>query len=93
MPAEEYYARHVYHQFVIRTKNRDDLQRYLRQKGISTGIHYPLPLHKQPAYISEYGNEKFPVTEILTKEILSLPIYPELSESQIEYISENINKF
>lgn len=84
---------HVYHQFVIRTKKRNHLQRYLQLKGISTGIHYPVPIHLQKAY-SHLGGKigDFPVTEMLAGEILSLPMYPELSVEQIKYISKTIKE-
>src|SRR5215831_1313500 len=79
-------AEHNFHLFVIRVKNRDALRRRLRDRGIETGIHYPLPLHLTPAY-QEFGypmRGSLPVSEALAAEILSLPIYPELSDSQRE---------
>ena len=84
----------VYHLYVIKAKDRDNLKEYLEKEGIATGIHYPIPLHLQSAYkylgLKE-GN--FPVAEDTAKRILSLPMYPELSEEQIYYISEKIKKF
>jgi len=84
----------VYHLFVIRNKKRDTLQKFLLQKGIKTGIHYPIPLHLQPAY-SYLGKREgdFPKAEIWAKEVLSLAMYPELSKGQIEYICESISEF
>ena len=93
VPEEADYAKHVYHQFVVGVKNRGQMQNYLRQNGISTGIHYPIPLHQQLAYSKIHGAEKYPVTEKLSKDILSLPIYPELTEKQINYIGEKVNEF
>ena len=85
---------HVYHLYVIRTKKRDELQKFLKEKGISTGIHYPIGLPYLNAY--NYLNHKpedFPVTYKNQSEILSLPIYPELCANDIEFICENIGKF
>lgn len=93
-PAEQPGLRSVYHLYVIRTPHRDALREFLNKRGISTGIHYPLPLHLQPAYKHlGYGVGDFPVTEAITKEILSLPMYPELTESDIDRICEGIREF
>ena len=84
-PYEADYAKHVYHLYVIRTeKGRDKLREELKLKGVATGIHYPIPLHLQPAY-SYLGYKKgdFPVTEKASQEILSLPMFAELFEKQI----------
>jgi dTDP-4-amino-4,6-dideoxygalactose transaminase len=77
----------VYHLYVIQVDDRDGLQRYLQQNGISTGLHYPVPLHLQEAY-KELGYKKgdFPVAERAAKRILSLPMFPELTEAQIRYV-------
>ena len=93
-PYEADYAKHVYHLYVIRTENRDKLREELRSKDIATGIHYPIPLHLQAAYKYlgyEYGD--FPVTEECSQEILSLPMFTELSEDQIEEIVKLIKKY
>lgn len=90
-PVEKNYAYHVYHQYVIRTKHRNKLQQYLLKKEISTLIHYPKPIHKQPAYPNIC--KKLPVTEKYSKEILSLPMFPELTEEEALEIVNNINKF
>ncbi len=78
---------HVYHQFVVRTVDRDGLKSHLVRMGIQTGIHYPLPLHLQTAY-QELGYQPgdFPRAEAAAAEMLSLPMYPELEFSQVEYI-------
>jgi dTDP-4-amino-4,6-dideoxygalactose transaminase len=79
---------------VIRTPRRDELQKFLEAKGISTGLHYPVPLHVQKVFGSlGYRNGDFPVTERLAGEILSLPMYPELTTEQIEYVSGAIREF
>jgi dTDP-4-amino-4,6-dideoxygalactose transaminase len=77
----------VYHQFVIRTTERDALRRALEARGIQTGIHYPIPLHRQPAfaaYVSTMAAEAMPETEAAAASILSLPMYPELSDRDVE---------
>jgi len=93
-PVERDYNKHVYHLYVIRTKERDRLKEFLQAKGISTGIHYLIPIHLQPAF-KHLGYEKgdFPVTEGYSKEILSLPIFPELKKEEVEYISDCIAEF
>ena len=84
----------VYHLYVIRAKNRDRLQQHLQEKGISSGLHYPVPLHMQKAYASlGYKPGDFPVAESAAAEILSLPMYPELSKDQIRYVVEQIKDF
>jgi dTDP-4-amino-4,6-dideoxygalactose transaminase len=87
-------ARHVYYMYEIRIQQRDLLMAYLKQQGIECGIHYPLPLHLQPAYAS-FGFRKgqFPVSEQLAQEIISIPIYPELTSDQRQYIVDHIKKF
>lgn len=82
---------HVFHLFVIRTNRRDELQQKLKEKGISTGIHYPIPLPYLKAYsYLKHKTEDFPVALKCSKEILSLPMFPELTHEQIEYISDCI---
>jgi dTDP-4-amino-4,6-dideoxygalactose transaminase len=86
---------HNFHLFVIRIADRDALKRYLEQKGIHTGIHYPVPLHLTGAYqaLGYPPPGSLPVAEQLAKEILSLPMYPELREEQIEYTVEAVQEF
>lgn len=84
----------VYHQFVILYEKRDQLQSFLLENGVSTNIHYPIPPHLQKAYQnSGYKRGDFPLAEKISKEILSLPIYPGLTESQQLYVVELIKKF
>lgn len=91
-PKEEDYAKHVYHLYVIRVKERDKMLKYLKSKGIFAGIHYPIPIHFLKAYRDlGYKKGSFPLTEKYANEILSLPVYPELNEEQISYVSEVIN--
>jgi dTDP-4-amino-4,6-dideoxygalactose transaminase len=83
---------HVWHLFVVRTENRDKLQKYLMDNGISTVIHYPVPPHKQQAY-KEWHNLGLPITEKIHQEVLSLPIGSHLQQTDIENIAELINNY
>lgn len=85
---------HVYNQYVVRVKDRDELQRYLTAKGIGNSIYYPLALHLQNCF-SDLGYKagEFPRTEKATAEVLALPIYPELSKDQLEYVVASIKDF
>ena len=86
-PAEMPYARHVYHQFVIRTAERERVQAELNAAGVATGIHYPIPVHLQPAYADlGYGAGDFPVAEAAGREVLSLPLFPEMTDEQTEQV-------
>ncbi|HXM56595.1 MAG TPA: DegT/DnrJ/EryC1/StrS family aminotransferase, partial [Candidatus Dormibacteraeota bacterium] len=88
-PTEMPYARHVYHVYAIRTTARERLERALAEEGVHTGVHYPLPVHLQPAYADlGYGPGAFPVAERLAREVLSLPMYPELPEPELERVTE-----
>ncbi len=93
-PIEMAYGSHVYHLYVIRTWKREKLQNYLKQKGIEALIHYPIPVHLQKAYEDLGAKEgDFPVAEKCSKQVLSLPIYPELEEKEISKIVNVINEF
>ena len=93
-PVEADYAEAVYHLYVIRTQERDGLQTHLHSKGIDTGIHYPIPIHKQPAYQDlAYDKQRLPITEACAREALSLPMYPELSNESIAYVARAIEDF
>ena len=84
----------MYHLYVIRTKNRDQLRSYLAEMGIDTGIHYPIPLHLQEAYKGlGYGNGDFPVTETIAKEIVSLPMFPTLDAEQQRRVASGVMNF
>ncbi|KKS75302.1 MAG: Pleiotropic regulatory protein [Candidatus Gottesmanbacteria bacterium GW2011_GWC2_42_8] len=88
------FTKHVYHLFVIRTKKRDLLKNYLEKKGIATGIHYPVPIHLVPSFKSlGYKEGDFPESEKAAKEILSLPMFPELKDSEIVKVAQEINSF
>lgn len=84
----------VFHLYVIRSGRRDALQKYLKEKGVSAIVHYPVPIHLQPCYKElSYREGDFPETEKACREILSIPIYPELTEDEIKYISQSIIDF
>lgn len=83
---------HVWHLFVIRTENRDELQKYLTENGIQTLIHYPIPPHKQQAY-KEWNDQSFPISEKIHEEVLSLPISPVMTEEEIKKVIEIVNEF
>ena len=94
LPFQADFAQSVYHLYVILVEDRDALQKFLGDNGVATGLHYPLPLHLQKAY-EHLGYKKgdFPVTERVAGTLLSLPMYPELTRPQIEYVVELIKKF
>jgi dTDP-4-amino-4,6-dideoxygalactose transaminase len=83
---------HVFHLFVIRTKNRDDLQHYLTENGIQTMIHYPIPPHKQKAF-SHWNHMSFPITEKIHNEVLSLPMSPVLTDVEAASIIAILNQY
>ncbi|MDY0198707.1 MAG: DegT/DnrJ/EryC1/StrS family aminotransferase [Tenuifilaceae bacterium] len=83
---------HVWHLFVIRTPNRNEIQKHLTNNGIQTLIHYPIPPHKQMAY-KELNNLNFPITEKIHREVLSLPMSPIITKNEIERIVEVLNNF
>jgi dTDP-4-amino-4,6-dideoxygalactose transaminase len=93
-PYEPDWTKAVYHLYIIRTQKRDELQKYLSENGISTGLHYPIPLHLQNAYKNfNLGNGNYPITEKVADEILSLPMFPQLTSEQIEYVTSKIKQF
>ncbi len=94
LPIEPANTRHVYHLYVIRHPRRDALMQFLRERGIGTAIHYPVPVHLQPAYRGRLGDaDSLPETERAAHEIVSLPIYPELSEADVSAVVQAIREF
>jgi len=92
-PYEADYAKHVYHIYAIRVENRDSLISKLAEKEIFCGIHYPVSVHLQDAYKSlGLGKGSFPVAEKCAEQFVSLPMFPELKEEQIEYVANSIKK-
>jgi dTDP-4-amino-4,6-dideoxygalactose transaminase len=93
-PVEPPDFEHVYHLYVIQTDDRDQLQSDLLDQGIGTLIHYPIPAHMQTAYrYLDYAENSLPATERVTKRILSLPLFPELENEQVDYVVEKIREF
>ena len=93
LPKERKESSHVYHLFVIQSDNRDSLMEYLHQKDIFVNIHYPLPIHLQPFYKSILQTKELKITESIAKKILSLPMYPELLDEEVEEVSAAVNNF
>jgi len=90
-PSEAAYGKHVYHIYAIRVQERDELMRALESQGISCGIHYPVPVHLQPAYQNlGYGSGSFEVSERTSAEFLSLPMFPELTAEQVGYVAHAV---
>jgi dTDP-4-amino-4,6-dideoxygalactose transaminase len=93
LPREMDYARHVYHVYAVQSDKRDHLQKSLAAAGVQTGVHYPIPVHLQPAYSSlGYQRGDLPVTETLAERVLSLPLFPELSDEQIDRVVEAVGR-
>jgi dTDP-4-amino-4,6-dideoxygalactose transaminase len=93
-PCEPSWSRAVYHLYVVRTDEREGLMAFLKDKGIGTGIHYPIPLHLQKAYRTlNYAQGDFPVTERAAAAIVSLPMFPNLTEAQQARVVEEIQAF
>jgi len=87
LPVEMPYGKHVYHLYIVQIENRDEVKQYLAERGVDTGLHYPVPLHLQEAY-RQLGYKKgdFPVSERLSQHILSLPMYPGLPVEAVEHV-------
>ena len=93
---ESKYSSHIFHQYTLRIKNgkRDELKKFLESKNIPSMIYYPGPLHLQEAYRNlGYNENDFPVTTALCKEVLSLPMHPDMEQEQLDYIIRNILEF
>ena len=95
LPARRPQATHVFHQYVIRLAERDALREALQAAGIGTGIHYPVPVHQQPAYSGRLacGPSGLGVTERAAPQILSLPIYPQISDEAVDRVIAEIRAF
>jgi dTDP-4-amino-4,6-dideoxygalactose transaminase len=95
LPAPRPAGYHVYHQYVIRSSERDDLRAHLEKKGIRTAILYPMPIHRQPGYLNrvKIGEGGMSVTDKIVYEIMSLPIYPELKDIEVEYIIDAVQSY
>lgn len=93
LPEEKEWAFHVYHMFVIRIRNRNRLAQFLLKNNIATGIHYPIPCHLQPVVKGKFLNQELPLTEEYCNKIISLPMHPFLSDSEVDYICKKIKIF
>jgi dTDP-4-amino-4,6-dideoxygalactose transaminase len=92
-PVQAPYARHVYHIYAIRVSDRDETIKCLADQGIATGVHYPVPVHLQEAYQTlGYSPGAFPIAESCAAEFLSLPMYPELTHSQVEQVIQGVKE-
>lgn len=93
-PFEAPYAYHTYHQYTIRAQSRDRLQAFLKEKGVGTAVHYPLGIHKQDAYKNlGYRPGDLSNTDQASTEVISLPMFPEIEEPEIEYVAHSIREF
>jgi dTDP-4-amino-4,6-dideoxygalactose transaminase len=95
LPPKEVDVKSVYHLFVIKARHRDELKIWLESNGISCGIYYPIPIHLQPIYKKLYGYRggEYPISEKHSEEVLSLPMFPDLTKEEIEYVCEKIEEF
>lgn len=93
LPVEAAGTRHAYHLYVVRTPRRDELKNYLKEQGVGTEIHYPIPCHLQPAVKSKFKNPPLPFTEKACAEILSIPMFPALTDAQVEEVARHIAGF
>ena len=92
-PSEAGYARHVYHIYAIRVRERDEVIEMLAEMGVACGIHYPVPIHLQQAYRSlKYEAGAFPIAERAARQLISLPMFPELSPAQVEAVAEGVKE-
>lgn len=93
LPEELPYARHVYHQYTVRSGERDRLRALLRSAQIQTGLHYPIPVHLQPAYAdARYGVGAFPESERAAAEVLSLPMFPQMTGAQLQAVADEVRR-
>jgi dTDP-4-amino-4,6-dideoxygalactose transaminase len=83
---------HTYHQFVVRTVQRDELREHLKSYGIGTEIYYPVPLHRQKCF-AETNAKLYPESELAANEVLALPIFPELTDVEVEIVAEAVTSY
>jgi dTDP-4-amino-4,6-dideoxygalactose transaminase len=94
LPREHAHARSAWHLYTIRTRDRDGLQAHLKERGIASAVHYPRPIHLQPSMAPAGGKEgDLPVSERLAREVLCLPIYPELGDEDVQRVAEEVRAF
>jgi dTDP-4-amino-4,6-dideoxygalactose transaminase len=90
LPREHGKGTHIYHQFTVRMAGRDAAKKTLADAGIAAGVYYPIPLHKQPVFEKDYGRLSLPASEAAAREVLSLPIYPQLSDEQLRHVAASL---
>jgi dTDP-4-amino-4,6-dideoxygalactose transaminase len=94
VPPSDERRTHVYHQYVVRTQRREALRKHLDAQGIETGIHYPVPIHLQPAWQNAFGTTSpLPRAEQVAREILSLPVHPDLTDAEVEHVADSTARF
>jgi dTDP-4-amino-4,6-dideoxygalactose transaminase len=92
-PTKAVFASHVYHVYAIRVQDRDEVIRFLGDKGIGCGVHYPVPVHLQEAYRGlGYGPKAFPIAERCAAEFVSLPVFPELTSAQLASVVQAVRE-
>jgi dTDP-4-amino-4,6-dideoxygalactose transaminase len=83
---------HVYHQYTIRVNRRDAFAERLKERGVGSAIYYPIPVHRQKPFVAlGYGDERYPVTDRLTEEVLSIPVHPSLSDDEVAQVIDAVN--
>jgi dTDP-4-amino-4,6-dideoxygalactose transaminase len=93
LPATRPDSEHAFHLYVVRSAQRDRLARFLQERGVGTLVHYPVPVHLQPAYSARLGSRPLPETERAAREVLSLPMYPELRDDEVQQVIKAIHDF
>jgi dTDP-4-amino-4,6-dideoxygalactose transaminase len=93
LPSYDEHSRHIFHQYTLRVPRRDELQNFLKEKNIPSMIYYPIPLHLQPAFQGVSDEGTLPIAEKLSKEVISLPMHPDLTEEEINHITHSIKEF
>jgi len=93
-PPDDSRRTHVFHQYVIRTPDREALRQHLAGLQVETGIHYPVPIHRQPAWSERFGEgPTLPRAELAAREMLSLPVHPDLTDGEVEHVAESVVRF
>jgi len=97
-PPDDSRRTHVFHQYVIRTPDREALRQHLAGLQVETGIHYPVPIHRQPAWRDKFGDSfgegpTLPRAELAAREMLSLPVHPDLTDGEVEHVAESVVRF
>jgi dTDP-3-amino-3,4,6-trideoxy-alpha-D-glucose transaminase len=93
-PPDDPWRTHVFHQYVVRTPARDALRAHLGAQDIDTGVHYPVPIHRQPAWLHTFGESRaLPRAERFAQEMLSLPVHADLTDDEVERVAEVVRSF